>query len=349
MSKTKDIIDQASSLPIEDRIEIAQTLLREIQHSTTSDVKDNPPPAFNIPAEIITPDSQQSTEATKLDCFKSTLFYPLPHRMLSSIINWFMRIKNKFIKNLQINLFIKKYKINLTEAVKQSCHDYPDFNSFFTRELVADARPINNANNILCSPADGFISQFGKINGGQIFQAKGHCFSTTELLGGKAENSSQFIDGNYITIYLSPSNYHRVHMPIAGTLKQMTHIPGRLFSVAPFTVKTVPRLFARNERLACIFDTEIGPMALILVGAMFVSSMETTWSGVVTPPYATEVTESNYAPPFSIPFLNKGAEMGRFNMGSTVILLFPKDTIRFTEDILADQSIKMGADLAKSI
>ena len=217
---------------------------------------------------------------------------------------------------------------------------FKSFNDFFTRELKAGARPLTTEKNAIASPADGVVSQAGKIESGDIFQAKGKSFTVTDLLGGDSQWAEKFNDGEFSTIYLSPKDYHRLHMPITGTLREMVHVPGRLFSVNGATTEAVNGLFAKNERVIAIFDTEIGQVALILVGAIFVSSIETVWHGVVTPPTIKTVRTWNYeddAPHFEI-----GAEMGRFNMGSTIIILFEKDKMNWDTDFTAGKAVKVG-------
>jgi phosphatidylserine decarboxylase len=194
--------------------------------------------------------------------------------------------------------------------------------------------------NAIACPADGAVSQAGRITEGNIFQAKGKSFTAADLLGGSAERAAPFNDGQFATIYLSPKDYHRLHMPLTGTLREMVHVPGRLFSVNKATTNSVPGLFARNERVAAIFDTEAGPMALVLVGAIFVSSIETVWHGVVTPPTVSSVQTWRYEN--NAPTLNIGEEMGRFNMGSTIIVLFGKDKAQWLDGFKADKYVKLG-------
>ena len=201
---------------------------------------------------------------------------------------------------------------------------------------------------ILVCPADGAISQLGDIQGGRMFQAKGQSFSTSELLGGDAERAAQFADGRFATIYLSPRDYHRVHMPLAGRLTATTYIPGKLFSVNQVTAENVPRLFARNERLVCYFDTEAGPMAMILVGAMIVAGIETVWSGQVAPPTPDPVLCDYVSAPRTIE-LAQGEEMGRFKLGSTVILLFPKDAVAFDDAYVAGTATRLGESLGQFV
>lgn len=239
-----------------------------------------------------------------------------------------------------ISQIIKAYNVNMSEALTQDLNAYPSFNHFFTRQLKAGVRPITEAANSIACPADGVVSQAGKIQADTIFQAKGKSFTVTQLLGGDSERAKPFEDGLFSTIYLSPRDYHRLHIPVTGTLKEMLHVPGRLFSVNAATTESVPGLFARNERVVCIFDTEIGEMALILVGAIFVSSIETVWHGVVTPPSCEQVRSWHYSKENIT--LEKGAEMGRFNMGSTIIVLFGNHKARWQSDFAAGKAVKMG-------
>ena len=239
---------------------------------------------------------------------------------------------------------IRRHHVNVDEALYPDYTDrtiHPNINSFFVRALKPDARPVAAGDEQICSPADGTVSQLGLINDKKIFQAKGHTFSLDELLGGSSERAHPFRNGYFATIYLSPSDYHRVHMPYSGTLQEMVHIPGRLLSVAPFLIDNVPHLFARNERVVSIFDTNIGPMAVILVGAVNVGSIETVWAGAVTPPRGIKVTSTTYSAANAIT-LNKGDEMGRFNMGSTVIVLFAPDKIGWSTNVTSDDKVKMG-------
>jgi phosphatidylserine decarboxylase len=269
--------------------------------------------------------------------------YVLPHHALSSMMSKLTHCENTAWKNAFIKLIIRLYGVNLDEAKYQNLDHYPSFNHFFTRELKDGVRPLATAANAIVCPADGAVSQAGTIEGGRIFQAKGHSYSALELLGGDVERAKAFENGSFATIYLSPKDYHRLHMPLTGTLKEMVHIPGRLFSVNNATVSAVPNLFARNERVACIFDTDAGPMALVLVGAIFVSSVETVWHGVVTPPTISEPRSWQY--PTDAPVLDKGAEMGRFNMGSTIIVLFAKDKIAWLDDFAAEMPVKLGEQI----
>jgi phosphatidylserine decarboxylase len=273
--------------------------------------------------------------------------YILPHHALSRLMSVLTHADYKPLKNVFIQQIIKHYGVNMAEAAEADIQAYASFNHFFTRALKPGARPIAPAANAVVSPADGVVSQAGPITDGRIFQAKGKDFTATELLGGDARRAEAFNNGAYTTIYLSPKDYHRLHMPLTGTLKEMLHIPGRLFSVNAATTDSVPGLFARNERVACLFETEAGPMALILVGAIFVSSIETTWHGVVTPPTISAVRSWLYEN--NAPTLQKGEEMGRFNMGSTIIVLFSNEAVRWQADFTAEKSVKMGEIIAECL
>ena len=264
----------------------------------------------------------------------------LPQHLLSRETGWLANLRHPvWLKNWLIHIFIKRFKVDMTEAAEPDPTRYASFNEFFTRPLREGARPLAAAD--LVCPADGAISQLGPIEFGRIFQAKGQTFSTVELLGGDTRRATQFIDGNFATIYLSPRDYHRVHMPIKGRLTATSYIPGQLFSVNQVTAENVPRLFARNERLVCYFDTAAGPMALILVGAMIVAGIETVWSGQVAPPTSTPVFRDYVSLPESVE-LEQGAEMGRFMLGSTVILLFPKGAVEFDASYLAGSATRLG-------
>ena len=270
--------------------------------------------------------------------------YILPHHALSVLMSKLTHCRIRWFKNTFIKLIITLYGVDLSEAKKQNLDDYASFNDFFTRELKAGIRPVALEKDAVVSPADGAVSQAGSISDDRIFQAKGMTFSAVDLLGGDAERAAAFKDGVFSTIYLSPKDYHRLHMPLEGKLTEMVHIPGRLFSVNAATAQSVPGLFARNERVACLFDTEAGPMALVLVGAIFVSSVETVWQGVVTPPTAPSVRSWRYDDQNIL--LKKSEEMGRFNMGSTIIILFGKDKVAWEKDVHAGRPVKLGEKIA---
>ena len=250
------------------------------------------------------------------------LQYVLPHRLLSSIARWMAYGRFGPWKNWLIRLAVSKFDINVAEAADPQLENYPSFNAFFTRALKPGARTADADPSTLLMPADGKMSQIGRIQEGRIFQAKGQEFTAAELLGDAAA-AAPFADGWFANIYLSPRDYHRVHMPWSGTLVETLHVPGRLFSVAPWAVRKIPRLFARNERLVCHFDTDAGPMCMVMVGALLVSGVETVWNGVNIPAYGDK--------PWRLDFCGQGirlerfAEMARFNYGSTVIVLLPRD------------------------
>lgn len=268
--------------------------------------------------------------------------YALPHHFLSSLMYRLTRIGWPPLKNLLIRGVIRHYDVDLTEAAVADLDAYPTFNAFFTRALREGARPLPDEPTAILCPADGQASQAGEITGDRIFQAKGHDFSVEALLGGDRDWSQRFVGGRFATVYLSPRDYHRVHMPYAGTLRRMIHIPGRLFSVSPLTTEQVPGLFARNERVACLFDTPVGPMAVVLVGAIFVAGIETVWAGTVTPASRRISTWGYGQSPEPAIRLARGAELGRFNMGSTVILLFGPGSTKWSEDLTAGRPVRMG-------
>lgn len=275
------------------------------------------------------------------DHLKSFPFYFLPHHFLSRIIYRLTRIESRYLSSV-IAWFIDKFSVNILEAETTDITRFKTFNEFFTRALAPNARSIDGDDSALCSPVDGTVSQAGLIKSGQIFQAKGHHYSAVELLGGDEELASKFEHGQFLTIYLSPRDYHRIHMPCKGVLTDQIHVPGRLFSVAPFTVNTVPRVFARNERVVALFDTEFGSMAMILVGAMNVAAIETVWDGLVTPPKGKTISRKRYTGEIT---LDKAQEMGRFNMGSTVILLHSNPHWQWHETIQPEQSLTLGCKI----
>jgi phosphatidylserine decarboxylase len=270
--------------------------------------------------------------------------YLLPHHLLSSLVHWFMRIRIKVIKNTQISLIGELVGVDWSESKLKSASDYENFNAFFTRELAPGARPVDPDPATFVAPSDGRISQCGRLTNDRILQAKGRHYTLRSLL---ADNRavSNFYNGFFHTIYLSPRDYHRVHMPMSGHLQGMIHVPGRLFSVAPYNVSRVPDIFARNERVISLFDTRHGPMAIILVGAMLVSSIETTWSGVITPPSGKRVSTTDWSRRNI--HLVKGQEMGRFNMGSTVIVLLPANAVSKLEHYEPDDIVDMGQKLGR--
>ncbi len=275
-----------------------------------------------------------------------TLQYLIPQHGLSRLVGMLARSEVPWIKTTFISLFMKRFGIDLSEAQIEDPDQFETFNAFFTRALKPDARPLeaSDAADIAC-PADGAVSQLGAIRANQVFQAKGHDYSLYDLLGGDSALASEFTNGQFATIYLSPRDYHRVHMPVTGTLRETRYVPGDLFSVNEATANGVPNLFARNERLVCIFDTEHGPAAVILVGAMIVAGIETVFSGQVTPlPKQVVTTDYQRTAPIT---LEKGDELGRFLLGSTVVLLFPEGKARFESDLKAGSLVRVKGKLGQ--
>ena len=264
--------------------------------------------------------------------------YFFPKQALTVFAGWVAGRERGWVTTEIIRRFVAKYQVNMAEALDSDIASYPTFNAFFTRALKPGARPLADAD--LVCPVDGAISQFGTIDKDQIFQAKGHRYSTTAVLGGNAPLAAQFQGGHFATIYLSPKDYHRIHMPCDGVLTRMIYVPGDLFSVNPTTARGVPGLFARNERVVCLFDGPAGAFAMILVGATIVGSMATPWHGVINPPRTADLREWTYAP--GQVSLKKGEEMGRFLLGSTVVLLFPKGPLRFNPDWVAGRGVRLG-------
>ncbi len=274
----------------------------------------------------------------------TTLTYALPHHLLSSLARRLAYSQTPWIKQRLIDAVVSRFGVDLDEAAQPDPHAYPSFNAFFTRALKAGARTPDPDPMTLLMPADGHISQLGRIDHGRIFQAKGQGFTVAELLGDAAD-AAPFADGLFATVYLSPKDYHRVHMPWTGTLRETVHVPGRLFSVGPDAVRNVPRLFARNERLVCHFDTDFGPMASVMVGAMLVSGVETVWSGVEIPRYADAITRKDWRGKGIV--LERFAEMARFNYGSTVIVLLPPGVAELAAGLGPESPVKLGQALAR--
>ena len=278
-----------------------------------------------------------------VDRIKSWPLYLLPHHLVSRVVYKLTRIESRFVP-AAIRQFAKLFDISLAEASHSEPDHYKTFNQFFTRTLKDGAREISSAAHQFCSPVDGRVSQLGAINDGTIVQAKGHSYTVADLLGARPEDVSPFTNGSFATLYLSPRDYHRIHMPLSGDLCSMHYIPGRLFSVAPHTVRVVPRLFARNERVVTIFNTDAGKVAMVLVGAINVAAIETVWAGLITPPTQTQIIYKDYEA--SSCKLQKGEEMGRFNMGSTVILLMQNGSFR--ADLNAGDPVQMGQFLGNT-
>lgn len=273
----------------------------------------------------------------------TALTYVLPHRALSSLARALAYSTNPSLKQWLIDTVTRKFGVDLSEAAEPDPNAYPTFNAFFTRALKPGARLPDPDSNALLMPADGHISQCGDIVDGRIFQAKGQAYTTAELLGSEAD-AAPFADGVFATVYLSPRDYHRVHMAWTGTLRETVHVPGRLFSVGTDAVASVPRVFARNERLVCHFDTEFGPMVQVMVGALLVSGVETVWSGVEIPAYADAITRKDYRGKGIA--LERFAEMARFNYGSTVIVLLPRGAAMLAAGLAAETPVRLGQRLA---
>ncbi len=264
--------------------------------------------------------------------------YLLPKQALTALAGRFASARAGRLTTAAIRRFVARYRVDMGEAADPDIGSYATFNDFFTRALRPGARPLADAA-VVC-PVDGAVSQLGPIERDQIFQAKGHRYSTTALLGGDAALAAQFENGSFATIYLSPRDYHRIHMPCDGRLTRMVHVPGDLFSVNPLTARGVPGLFARNERVVCMFDTPLGPMALVLVGATIVGSMATVWHGQVNPPRTGTLRSWDYSGQDIT--LCQGEEMGRFLLGSTVVLLFPEGAVQFQADWDAARAVRLG-------
>lgn len=273
--------------------------------------------------------------------------YLYPKQALTAFAGWVARGERGALTTWIVERFIEKYQVNMAEALEPQASRYASFNDFFTRALKPGARPIADAP-FVC-PVDGAISQFGALTGStgdQIFQAKGHHYSSTALVGGDAQLAAQFNGGSFATLYLSPRDYHRIHMPCDGHLRRMIYVPGELFSVNPVTARGVPGLFARNERVVCVFDSARGPFVLVLVGATIVGSMATVWHGVVNPPRTGQLREWRYDDADKPILLRQGQEMGRFLLGSTVVMLFPRPALAFHPDWAPGRAIRLGEAMA---
>jgi phosphatidylserine decarboxylase len=283
-------------------------------------------------------------KATPLERLRSLPFYILPHHAISWCIYKIARIRWQPFKNLAISLYTKLHAVNLEEAEISDKYSYESLNAFFTRALKPDSRPLDSDYENWICPVDGTVSQAGNIDNGRIFQAKGRDYTLLELLGGDKAQAAPFSNGKFATLYLSPRDYHRIHMPVDAELKSMTYIPGRLFSVAAYTVRAIPRLFARNERVVCSFETRYGPMVMVLVGAINVSATETVWHGLVT---SNDGGIKKYNYPDGQVKLQRGDEMGRFNLGSTVILITPSD-FELDENLTAGSAVYLGRRIGRT-
>ncbi len=287
--------------------------------------------------------------ANYLDLVCGWVQYLCPQHWLSRQVLRATRIRTPWFKTRQIEWFSHQFRVDLGTAANPDLSTYRDFNSFFTRALRPELLPLSADDGSLLSPVEGTVSQLGRIQEGRIFQAKGRSYSACELLGDDRQRAEPFHHGDFCTIYLSPRNYHRIHMPISGQLREMIHVPGGLFSVNGRTTRAIPRLFARNERVVAIFDTQYGPMAMVLVGALCVGGIEMVWAGSVTPPRGKSIRVSDYpATGENSVYLRQGVEMGRFNMGSTVVLLFPKDTVGWKSDMASEKLLRLGEIIGKT-
>jgi len=270
--------------------------------------------------------------------------YVMPKQAMTNFAGRVAGAKGGSMTTSLIRWFVGKYGVNMDEAANSDIASYASFNEFFTRPLREGARPLAQADYVC--PVDGAISQFGDIDDHHIFQAKGHKFTTAELVGGDSSLAAHFQHGHFANLYLSPKDYHRLHMPCDGRLTRMIYVPGKLFSVNPTTARGVPGLFARNERVVCVFENDdVGPFVLTLVGATIVGSMATVWHGVVNPPRMTRICDWHYEP--GQVTLKKGEEMGRFLLGSTIVMLFQKDAISFNPDWAPERSVRLGEVMGK--
>jgi phosphatidylserine decarboxylase len=292
----------------------------------------DPTPAHTHAAEDI---------AGLTDWLRTLPQYLLPTHALSRVVHRATRSTVPWWKELLIGLFRRRFEVALEEAEIEDAAAYPSFNAFFTRALKTDARPLARGKRTLLQPVDGAVCYCGPLEQAPLV-AKGHRFDATALLGGSSVRAAPFAGGTVVNLYLSPRDYHRVHMPLAGRLREQVHVPGRLFAVNPPAVRTVPGLFARNERVALLFDTAIGPVAIVLVGALFVGSIETVWAGEITPPHGRDITLTRYADGAE---LERGAELGRFNMGSTVVMLFPPGRVALADDLDPGRAVRLGEAL----
>jgi len=278
------------------------------------------------------------------DQLKTLPQYLIPHHLLSRMVHKFTRLKLGKTTQWMIQRFIRLYNIDMSIVENPNIQDYASFNEFFTRKLKPSARPLSKTG--IISPVDGEISQIGRVGNQRLFQAKGHRFQLFDLMGGNIDLTDLFQNGLFCTIYLSPKDYHRIHIPMTGQLTDMIYVPGRLFSVNERTSRVVPNLFARNERVICLFNTELGPMALILVGALFVGSIKTTWAGEVAPSRSSSLQHWQY-PSENTKIFQRGDEIGQFNMGSTVILLLDGKRIEWLSEYAKHSKLRMGQILAQ--
>lgn len=295
---------------------------------------------------MTTANSKNSRIAAIGDRLTAVTQWLLPTRLLSHGMHRLAGSQQTWLKNSLIGLFQQMHSVDLSEAETSNARDFSSFNAFFTRGLRTGMRPLPDRHNAIASPVDGSVGAFGDITAGRLYQAKGSVYNLTDLLNG-SDMAAPFSSGTYATLYLAPHNYHRVHMPIDGTLRETRYVPGRLFGVNPTSVRAIPRLFTRNERLVCLFDTAIGPMAMVMVSAFCVGGIETVWSGTVSPPHRSQGNGTQFPTDGSDSIqLQRGQEMGRFNLGSTVILLFGDNALEWTDSAADDTEIRLGECLA---
>ncbi len=286
-----------------------------------------------------------STPATPIkERVLSALLYILPHHFISRQLFWLSRVEKPWLSQFLIRQYAKAFKVDMSQALEPDLRRYPSLNAFFTRALAEGARPMPSDPRGIACPADGVLSETGPIEEASLIQAKGHYYDLHRLLGGFRELSTPFLNGDFATVYLSPRDYHRMHMPCDAQLTDMIYVPGRLFSVSLMTTRNIPEIFTRNERVVCLFDTEKGRMALVLVGAINVAAIETVWAGLITPPPGKEIRHTRYDKP--IPF-KRGMEMGRFNMGSTIVMLTEKDAVAWGEKATPGTAVKVGDELGR--
>lgn len=287
--------------------------------------------------------SPRSEKRVKLNALLQHIY---PKRLLSAVMYRATRIRYAPWKDFQIRWFIRRFGVDMSDFEAQGPKAFRDFNSFFTRALKPGIRPLPDDARSVVSPGDGVLNDFGSVEDNALIQAKSHRYAVPLLLAEKGKTAKQFENGSYFTLYLAPKNYHRVHMPFGGVLKQMVYVPGTLFSVNPLTAKGIPGLFARNERLICWFETLAGQMAIVMIGAIFVGSIETVWHGEVTPASDRKITRWRYEPPVGTITLKRGAEMGRFNMGSTVVVLLDRKVAAWRSKLVPGMPVRMGQPLA---
>jgi phosphatidylserine decarboxylase len=299
-------------------------------------------------ADTIQPREMQSGILQMTDRLFIFFQHILPHHTLSRLVGRIARSEWTPLRALFIHWFIRRYRVDMDEALNPNPGSYRNFNDFFTRALKPGARPLPTDPSLVLSPADGAINQCGLIDRGRLIQAKGRDFGLKELLGGDAARAEPFMGGSFVTVYLSPRDYHRVHMPVAGRLREMVFVPGKLYSVNQLTSESVPELFARNERVVCLFDTDLGPMAMVLVGAMIVASVNTVWAGDVCPSAGT-LCVTPYGEETDPIIIGRGEEMGHFKLGSTVVVVFGPEAVNLMDGLAPGAAVRMGQPIARTV